>query len=107
MNYKTFTMPMLLTFAGGMLSLLLLLGIGGLALKYGVPNGGLTVLMLLITACSGASSSMFTCFFTLIQVETGIKMPAVPTGSTATETTQVTQKVETPAAPAVDAKVAA
>ena len=98
---KNFTVPMMLTFGGGIIGLVLLGAINLYALHSGsgVTPIGINLLSNYTTTVQNIASGMFASFFTLIVKETGVSLPTVPQGSTATETTQVTstQKVETPA----------
>jgi len=101
-----FTTPMILSAVIGMTCMILLCIIAAIALF--VPTAGASPLAanlltnlntILVSTMGGA----FGCLYTLFQKETGVTLPTVPSGSTATETTQVVsrQTVETPATTAV------
>ena len=106
---KNFTVPMMLTFGGGIIGLILLGAINLYALHSGsgVTPIGINLLSNYTTTVQNIASGMFASFFTLIVKETGITLPTVPAGSSATATSDVHTEIETPAIPAAELKVKA
>ena len=100
---KNFTKPMLYTFLGAVLALLLYVAVVLLALRWGagVTVAGMGLLAGLVSLIGAFLWAMVGAFLAMIQKETGIPLQTVPPGSSSTTVTNLNseQKIETPAAP--------
>src|ERR1035438_7602672 len=107
MGTKPVTTAMMMLFAGAMFCLALLGAVTLFTFKSGsaATPAGILMLSNYTNLLQAICLLLIGGFVALIQKETGVTMPSVPSGSLATATTQVTstQTVETPAAPVAPA----
>src|ERR1035438_4425597 len=95
---KNFTKPMLYTFLGAVLALLLYVAVVLLALRWGagVTVAGMGLLAGLVSLIGAFLWAMVGAFLAMIQKETGIPLQTVPPGSSSTTVTNLNseQKIE-------------